>query len=112
MATHELPWQFKIAAKLILSRVPINQRLFHRVGVFNLGGMSHPEYAVGVFRRHFDKAKFARKDQPFVALELGPGTHSFPSLLPVLLVPPKLTRSMKDRLLLRVSPTIDTWRLI
>jgi hypothetical protein len=77
MATHQVPWQFKIAAKLILSRVPISQKLFHRAGLFNLGGMSRPEYAVGVFRRHFDKATFARKDEPFVTLELGPGDSLF-----------------------------------
>ena len=74
---HQVPWRFKIAAKLVLSRVPISQKFFHRAGVFNLGGIRHPEYAVGVFRRHFDKAKFARKDEPFVALELGPGDSLF-----------------------------------
>ena len=78
MATpHQVPWQFKIAAKLILSRVPISQKLFNRAGLFNLGGMRQPEYAVGVFRRHFDKAAFARKGEPFVTLELGPGDSLF-----------------------------------
>jgi hypothetical protein len=77
MSTQQVPWQFKIAAKLILSRVPISQKLFHRAGLFNLGGMSRPEYAVGVFRRHFDKAEFARKNGPFVTLELGPGDSLF-----------------------------------
>jgi hypothetical protein len=77
MSTRQVPWQFKIAAKLILSRVPVSQRLFHRAGLFNLGGMSRPEYAVSVFRRHFDKAKFARKDEAFVTLELGPGDSLF-----------------------------------
>jgi hypothetical protein len=75
--SHQIPWQFKIAAKLVLSRVPISQKLFQRAGVFNLGGMSRPEYAVGVFHRHFDKAEFARKAEPFVALELGPGDSLF-----------------------------------
>jgi len=78
MATpHQVPWQFKIAAKLILSRVPISPKLFHRAGLFKLGGMSQPEYAVAVFRRHFDKAEFARKGEPFVTLELGPGDSLF-----------------------------------
>jgi hypothetical protein len=39
--------------------------------------MLRPEYAVGVFRRHFQNAEFARKNQPFVALELGPGDSLF-----------------------------------
>jgi SAM-dependent methyltransferase len=74
---HQVPWQFKIAAKLVLSRVPISQKFFQRAGAFRLGGMSRPEYAVGVFRRHFDTAKFARKARPFVTLELGPGDSLF-----------------------------------
>jgi SAM-dependent methyltransferase len=69
----QVPWQLKIAAKVVLSRVPLSHRLLNKVGVFNLGGMLRPEYAVGVFRRHFDKAEFARKNEPFVALEIGPG---------------------------------------
>jgi SAM-dependent methyltransferase len=68
-----VPWQLKIAAKVILSRVPISHRLLNKAGVFNVGGMDNPAYAVGVFRRHFQGAVFARKDQSFVALELGPG---------------------------------------
>jgi SAM-dependent methyltransferase len=73
----QFPWQLKIAAKVILSRVPISHRLLNRAGVFNVGGMSKPEYAIGVFRRHFNNAVFARKDQPFVVLELGPGDSVF-----------------------------------
>ena len=69
----QVPWQLKIAAKVVLSRVPLSHRLLNKVGVFNLGGMLRPDYAVGVFRRHFDKAEFARKNGAFVALELGPG---------------------------------------
>lgn len=68
-----VPWQLKIAAKLVLSRVPVGHRFLSNAGLFNLGGMEDPRYAVGVFRRHFQKALFGRKDQAFVALELGPG---------------------------------------
>ncbi len=69
----QFPWQLKIAAKVVLSRVPISYRLKKRVGLFNVGGMDQPKYAVGVFQRHFKNAVFARKRQPFVTLELGPG---------------------------------------
>jgi len=75
--SHQIPWQFKIAAKLVLSRVPVSHKFFQRAGVFRLGEMSRPEYALGVFRRHFGRAKFARKSQPFVTLELGPGDSLF-----------------------------------
>jgi SAM-dependent methyltransferase len=82
MATHlHFPWQLKIAAKLVLARVPFRSPLFKHVGVFTMGGMDHPEYAMGVFRRHFDGATFARKAQPFVALELGPGDSLFSALI-------------------------------
>ena len=73
----QVPWQLKIAAKVVLSRVPLSHRLLNKVGVFNLGGMLRPEYAVGVFRRHFDHAEFARKNEPFVVLEIGPGDSLF-----------------------------------
>lgn len=73
LASQRLPWQLKVAAKLVLSRVPISYRAWRRVGIFKLGGMERPEYALGVFRCHFDAAKFERKSGDFVALELGPG---------------------------------------
>jgi SAM-dependent methyltransferase len=69
-----VPWQLKIAAKVILSRVPVSQRILSKAGVFRTNAMENPRYAIGVFRRHFQNAVFSRKDKPFVALELGPGT--------------------------------------
>ena len=69
----QVPWQLKLAAKVILARVPVSHRFLSHAGIFNLGGMEDPKYAVEVFRRHFQNAVFGRKDQSFVALELGPG---------------------------------------
>jgi SAM-dependent methyltransferase len=71
-----VPWQLKIAAKVILSRVPVSPRLLNKAGVFRTNAMQDPGYAVGVFRRHFQNAVFARKDKSFVVLELGPGTFA------------------------------------
>jgi SAM-dependent methyltransferase len=68
-----IPWQLKIALKLVLSRIPFNYRLWKKARLFELGGMERPEYAVGVFRRHFDGAAFARRTGEFTALEIGPG---------------------------------------
>jgi SAM-dependent methyltransferase len=78
--SNHIPWQLKIAAKLVLSRVPYRHRL-KVVGMFNLGGMDEPEYALRVFRRHFDAADFARKSGNFVALEIGPGNSLFSALI-------------------------------
>jgi SAM-dependent methyltransferase len=73
LASQRLPWQLKVAAKLVLSRVPLSHQAWKRFGIFKLGGMERPDYALGVFRCHFDAAKFDRKSGDFVALELGPG---------------------------------------
>jgi SAM-dependent methyltransferase len=82
MGNHSrVPWQLKIAAKVILSRVPLSPKLLSRAGVFQVGGMRRPEYAVNVFRRHFTNAVFARKDLPFVVLELGPGFSVFSAVI-------------------------------
>ena len=76
-----IPWQAKIAAKLMLSRLPLNYRFWKRMGVFEHGHMEQPDYAYGVFRKHFDRADFARKSNCFVALELGPGDSLFSAVL-------------------------------
>src|SRR6266849_2357448 len=68
-----IPWQLKIALKLVLSRVPLNYHLWKKAGLFELGAMERPEYALSVFRRHFEAATFARKTGEFTALEVGPG---------------------------------------
>ncbi len=82
MGNHSrVPWQLKIAAKVVLARVPISPKLLSRAGIFQVGGMRKPEYAAGVFRRHFERAVFARKDQPFVTLELGPGFTVFSAVI-------------------------------
>lgn len=69
----QFPWQLKIAAKIVLSRIPISRRLMKRAGLFHVGSMDRPKYAVGVFERHLKNADFACKGRPFVSLELGPG---------------------------------------
>ena len=73
--SEQVPWQLKIAAKVILSRIPISHRLLNKAGIFNVGGMDNPKYAVGVFLRHFQNAVFARKDRSALRC---PGTRSWP----------------------------------
>jgi len=80
-AYQSIPWQLKVAAKLLLSRIPLGYDAWKRVGLFKLGGMERPEYALKVFRRHFDPANFARKRGDFVGLELGPGDSLFSALI-------------------------------
>jgi SAM-dependent methyltransferase len=68
-----VPWQLKIAAKIVLARLPLPYHLWAKIGLFKQGGMDRPEYALRIFRQHFDAACFARKAGSFVALEFGPG---------------------------------------
>ena len=77
-----VPWQVKIAAKLVLARLPLPYSFWEKIGLFKQGKMEDPGYALGIFRRHFDTANFARKSGDFVALEIGPG-DSFCSALMV-----------------------------
>jgi hypothetical protein len=67
-----IPWWAKIAAKVVLSRVPAGNQAWRRLGVFRHGAMLDPGYALQVFREHFARCVTGAPDE-FVALELGPG---------------------------------------
>jgi SAM-dependent methyltransferase len=68
-----VPWQVKIAAKIVLARLPLPDHFWEKIGLFKQGGMERPEYALRIFRRHFDAVSFPKKSDNFVGLELGPG---------------------------------------
>jgi len=68
-----VPWQLKIAAKILLARLPVSYHSWEKIGLFKQGGMERPEYALRIFRRHFEAAGLAGKADGFVGLELGPG---------------------------------------
>jgi len=71
--TNWVPWYAKIAAKLVLSRLPLNYGSWRKLKVFVHGSMHEPGYVHDVYRRHFDRSRFARKHGGFVGLEVGPG---------------------------------------
>jgi SAM-dependent methyltransferase len=66
-----LPWWGKIAAKLVLSRLPISKKFWQKLGLFSPGYMLHPEYAIVVFQAHYARA--GSPPSGFAYLELGPG---------------------------------------
>ena len=66
-----LPWWTKIAGKLVLSRLPIGGRAWQKLGLFSPGFMLDPDYAIAVFRRHYERA--GSPAPGFTFLELGPG---------------------------------------
>ncbi len=79
--SRHIPWQVKMGAKLVLARMPFDYRLWKKVGLFKLGGMEKPEYALQVFHHHYDAADFSRKNAGFVGMELGPGDSLFSAMM-------------------------------
>lgn len=65
-------WPAKIAAKLVLARLPIPYAVWHRLGAFRHGKMNEAEYAKRVFDGHCTSA-FAQGFAGKSLLELGPG---------------------------------------
>jgi len=69
--TSRVPWPLKMAAKLLLSRLPIRHSFWKRLGCFRLGRMEDPDYALAVWNQH---SRYANPGgRGFAALELGPG---------------------------------------
>ena len=67
-----IPWQAKIAAKIILSRLPFGYSLWQRLNLFRLGFMDDPARAIEVFDFHSGAAGDPLPSD-FTVLELGPG---------------------------------------
>lgn len=61
----------KIVGKLALSRLPVGGRFWQKLGLFSPGFMLRPDYAIAVFRRHYERA--GSPAPGFSYLELGPG---------------------------------------
>ena len=68
-----LPWWFKILAKIILSRIPIDYGFWQRLGIFRHGYMDESDYVLNVFNGHVSRAGLDGKLQGKTILELGPG---------------------------------------
>lgn len=67
------PWWAIIAAKVVLSRLPIGYGVWQRLGLFRRGQMDTSEYAIGVFDGHAEKADLTGQMHGKTILELGPG---------------------------------------
>jgi len=76
-----VPWWGKIAAKLILARLPVDYKVWKWLHLFECGKMEDAGYAYGVFKRHFDAARSRRAFNNFVGLELGPGDSLFSAMI-------------------------------
>lgn len=75
-----IPWWGRIAAKVVLSRLPAGYAFWKNMNVFAHGAMQDPSYALQIFRQHFARCPLQAVDD-FVTLELGPGDSLASALL-------------------------------
>jgi len=66
-------WLLKIFLKIILSRLPIEQRIFRKIGIFRNGGMNQVDYSKRIFFGHLGDLKSYRDFHEPTILEIGPG---------------------------------------
>ena len=66
------PWWLKIAAKLVIKRIPYPYAWSRKLGLLRHGYMQDIQYALDTFHLHYDQAK-PRLPDAFTTLELGPG---------------------------------------
>lgn len=76
-----MPWWLRIAAKLVLARVPVGYALWQRLKLFRHGAMDDVDYALGCFRRHHANLPPEIAAGGFSALELGPGDSLVSALI-------------------------------
>ena len=76
-----VPWPLKVAVKVVLSRLPLKNSFWKRVGIFVHGRMDKPEYAYEIFCKHFVRYSSMRPDGKAVSLELGPGDSLFSAII-------------------------------
>lgn len=73
------PWFLKIAAKILLSRIPVSAKRWQQLNLFRAGVMDDPELAFQVFRKHLNGAGYDDLSGMTV-LELGPGNSALTAL--------------------------------
>jgi hypothetical protein len=68
-----IPWYAKIAAKIVLSRLPVSYDLWRRTSLFRHGAMDVPERAIAALRAVMEGAGLGPSLEGLSVLELGPG---------------------------------------
>src|ERR1041385_4066452 len=67
-----VPWYARIAAKLLLSALPVSYGTWKKIGIFAHGEMQDPGYALEVFNKHMVSSGLSGRSG-LVGLEMGPG---------------------------------------
>lgn len=68
-----IPWWAKIGAKMVLSRLPLDYRMWQKLGLFRHGYMDQSGYLSSVFHAHASRAGIRSELAGKTVLELGPG---------------------------------------
>lgn len=69
-----LDWRLRIAAKLVLSRLPVGYGFWRQRNLFRHGKMDDPGYATRVFATHYRRyVEAGGRPEGYSVLELGPG---------------------------------------
>lgn len=68
-----MKWALKIAAKILISRLPIPYDWWRSLGIFRHGQMDNFEYCLKIFELHADRAYPQGIPPALTVLELGPG---------------------------------------
>lgn len=76
-----VPWRVRVLGKIVLSRLPVDYRVWKRLGLFEHGAMNQPRYALDVVMEHAKRSGIAGNSRGFNALELGPGDSLFSGLV-------------------------------
>ena len=69
----KVPWQLKIALKMVLARIPLGSATWRKVGIFQQGSMHTGEYAWQIFEHHLAEYMTLGGLAGKTVLELGPG---------------------------------------
>lgn len=68
-----MKWALKIAAKLMLARLPVPYAWWRSIGLFRHGRMDSAYYPIKLFKLHVDRAYPQGLPPHSIVLELGPG---------------------------------------
>lgn len=84
----KVPWWLRIAAKIVLARLPVGYSFWKRLGMFEHGDMNHPARALETYLMHAQTGMGVGggnptkpNNQDFSVLELGPGDSVFTALI-------------------------------
>ena len=66
-------WVIKIFIKIFISRLPINNSIWRKLGIFRNGGMDNKEYSKKIFFGHLEDLRKINDIKKPVIMEIGPG---------------------------------------